>query len=85
MCVCVCVCVYVYVHACVCACMRVCVYDLCGDCVTKWLKHLTVNRRITGSSPTGYNQRKLVSPHGILRNGDLAYTGDGEDHCLCLI
>ena len=75
----------VYKTLCVCVCGGVCVcgwvYDLCGYCVTKWLKHLTVNRRITGSSPTSYNQRKLVSPLSILRNGVLAYTGDRQVAC----
>ena len=28
------------------------------DCEAKWLKHLTVNRKITGSSPTSYHRRK---------------------------
>ena len=28
------------------------------DYVAKWLKHLTVNRKITGSSPTSYHRRK---------------------------
>ena len=30
-----------------------------SDCVAKWLKHLTVNRKITGSSPTSYHWRKI--------------------------
>ena len=40
------------------------------DCVAKWLKHLTVNRKITGSSPTSYHGRKkknifiFISPLG---------------------
>ena len=29
-----------------------------SDCVAKWLKHLTVNQKITGSSPTSYHLRK---------------------------
>ena len=28
------------------------------DCVAKWLNHLTVNRKITGSSPTSYYRRE---------------------------
>ena len=32
-------------------CVCVCV------CVAKWLKHLTVNQKITGSSPTSYHWR----------------------------
>ena len=29
--------------------------------MAKWLKHLTVNRKITGSSPTSYHRRKKNS------------------------
>ena len=68
------VCGYVQGDECVCVC--VCV---CGDCVAKWLKHLTVNRKITGSSPTSYHRRKLhLAPNPLgtwLRLGKDKTTG----------
>ena len=65
----VCMCVWMYVYVCMYVCMYyVCVYihityirmSACVvcDCVAKWLKHLNVNRKITGSSLTSYHRRK---------------------------
>ena len=51
-------CLWVPVFVCACACACVCVCVCVSDCVAKWLKHLTVNRKITGSSPTSYHRRK---------------------------
>ena len=64
-------CMYVCMYVCM---YYVCMYVLCSvyihityirmsacvvcDCVAKWLKHLNVNRKITGSSPTSYHGRK---------------------------
>ena len=66
LCMYVCVCMYVCMYV-------LCMYVLCMyihityirmsacvvcDCVAKWLKHLNVNRKITGSSLTSYHRRK---------------------------
>ena len=43
---------------CTCVKQYVCVVD----CVAKWLQHLTVNQKITGSSPTSYHKNTPLSP-----------------------
>ena len=51
MCVCVCsVCVRVCVCVCLCLCVCVCM-GVVWSWLAKWLKHLTVNLEVAGSSP----------------------------------
>ena len=79
--------------------MFICVCYVC-DCVAKWLKHLTVNTKIIGSSPTSCHWREKkkekkkkkeatslflhLAHPGPSKIGNLALAGEGQDHCLLI-